>query len=124
MWGLADVVLTIPKRDPAGSLYRSILPSVLAQQGIYCSDYEGPYLVHQWFERRDCAVSSEGLIPFFLPNLQLMIPSPEHMKQLYAACKVKRKIWKEMPNGSHNDTVAELYFFNHIFDFVSEELGA
>jgi hypothetical protein len=46
------------------------------------------------------------------------------MKQLYAVCKAKRKIWKEMPNGSHNETVTEPYFFNYVFDFVSEELRA
>ena len=48
---------------------------------------------------------------------------PEHMKQLYAVCRAKKKIWKEMPNGSHNDTVAEPYYFNHIFDFVNDELN-
>jgi len=61
---------------------------------------------------------------FVLGNLQLTNFSPEHMKQLYAVCKAKRKIWKEMPNGSHNETVTEPYFFNYVFDFVSEELRA
>lgn len=50
--------------------------------------------------------------------------SPEHMKQLYAVSKAKRKVWKEMPNGTHNETVTEPYFFNHVFDFISEELMA
>lgn len=53
-----------------------------------------------------------------------MVFSPEHMTQLYAVSKAKRKIWKEMPNGSHNETVTEPYFFNHVFEFVSEELRA
>ena len=45
------------------------------------------------------------------------------MKQLYALSKAKRKVWKEIPNGSHNNTVAEPYFFNYVFDFIAEELG-
>lgn len=53
---------------------------------------------------------------------KLTFPSPEHMKQLYAVCKAKRKVWKEMPNGTHNETVAEPYFFNYIFEFMIEEL--
>ena len=45
------------------------------------------------------------------------------MKELYAVCRAKRKTWKEMPNGSHNDTVAEPYFFNHVIEFVNIELS-
>ena len=46
---------------------------------------------------------------------------PAHMKELYAVCKAKRKTWKEMPKGSHNDTVAEPLFFNHVIEFVNLE---
>ena len=28
-----------------------------------------------------------------------------------------------MPNGSHNDTVAEPYFFNYVVEFVGTELS-
>lgn len=40
------------------------------------------------------------------------------MKSLYAICQSKQKIWREFPNGSHNDTVAEPNFFNHIMEYV------
>lgn len=55
-------------------------------------------------------------------NPSLAFLSPEQMKQLYAVCKAKRMIWRELPNGSHNDTVAEPYFFDYISDFLREEL--
>ena len=45
------------------------------------------------------------------------------MKELYAVCRAKRKTWKEMPNGTHNDTVAEPYYFNHVIEFINSELG-
>ena len=53
-----------------------------------------------------------------------LVPSPDHMKQLYALSKAKRKVWKEIPNGHHNDTVAEPFFFDYIFGFIVEELKA
>lgn len=42
------------------------------------------------------------------------------MQQLYNVCRAKRKVWKAIPNGSHNDTVAEPYFFDYVLEFISE----
>lgn len=44
---------------------------------------------------------------------------PSHMKKLFHACK-SPKAWRELPNGSHNDTVAEPRYFQHINEFLSE----
>ncbi|KAM0120076.1 bem46 protein, variant [Aspergillus fumigatus] len=32
------------------------------------------------------------------------------------------KVWRTLPNGGHNDTVAESGYFEHIYDFVIEEV--
>lgn len=40
------------------------------------------------------------------------------MKTLYSLCKAKDKIWKEFPEGSHNDTVAEDGYFDAIDEFI------
>lgn len=53
-------------------------------------------------------------------SLTLVLHRPSHMQQLYAVCRAKKKVWKTMPNGTHNDTVAEPYFFNYMIDFINE----
>lgn len=30
------------------------------------------------------------------------------MKQLFRLCKSKNVVWKELPNGDHNNSVAEM----------------
>jgi hypothetical protein len=44
------------------------------------------------------------------------------MKTLYSVCKTKDKIWKEFPEGSHNDTVAEEGYFDAIDDFITHHV--
>lgn len=44
------------------------------------------------------------------------------MTQLYAVCETTRKVWRTLPNGGHNDSVAEPGYFDHIHSFVSEEV--
>ena len=48
--------------------------------------------------------------------------SASHMKELFELCRAKVKIWKELPNGSHNDTVGEPYYFEYISDFIDNEI--
>ena len=45
---------------------------------------------------------------------------PSHMIQLRNACKSKSITWRTIPGGSHNDTVAEPYYFNYITEFVND----
>jgi hypothetical protein len=42
------------------------------------------------------------------------------MKRLYNVCKAKVKIWREFPDGTHNDTVAEPNYFGYIEQFIRE----
>ena len=58
------------------------------------------------------------LLPISAPTANL-IDRPSHMTRLFEICKAP-KIWKELPNGSHNDTVAEPRYFQYIEEFLSE----
>lgn len=44
------------------------------------------------------------------------------MTALFASCTSPRKRWRTLPNGAHNDSVAEPNYFDHIHDFVMEEV--
>jgi hypothetical protein len=44
------------------------------------------------------------------------------MKTLYSLCQTKVKVWKELPEGSHNDTVAEPNYFNYIDEFILRQV--
>ena len=44
------------------------------------------------------------------------------MTQLFAVCEANRKFWYSLPNGGHNDTVAEPGYFERIHSFVMEEV--
>jgi hypothetical protein len=44
------------------------------------------------------------------------------MAQLYALCKASTKVWRELPNGGHNDSVAEPNYFEYIHAFVMEHV--
>jgi hypothetical protein len=48
---------------------------------------------------------------------------PSHMTRLYQLCRSEPKIWRELPNGSHNDTVAEAGYFAYIESFLSEHIA-
>lgn len=45
------------------------------------------------------------------------------MARLYKICKAP-KVWRELPNGSHNDTVAEPGYFQYIDDFLGKSVTA
>ncbi|KAF1915011.1 Alpha/Beta hydrolase protein [Ampelomyces quisqualis] len=55
----------------------------------------------------------------FLSGLKDEIIPPSHMSRLFEVCKAP-KVWRELPNGSHNDTVAEPRYFEYIEDFLRE----
>lgn len=44
------------------------------------------------------------------------------MEQLYSLCQAKTKIWKAIPNGTHNETVAEPYYFHYIAEFIRDHV--
>lgn len=42
------------------------------------------------------------------------------MEQLYSLCQAKNKVWKTIPNGMHNNTVAEPRYFEYIIEFIDK----
>ena len=40
------------------------------------------------------------------------------MKQLFSICKSPRKVWKDFPDGSHNDSILEPGYFEAVSDFI------
>ncbi|MCJ1371746.1 hypothetical protein MMC20_002965 [Loxospora ochrophaea] len=56
----------------------------------------------------------------FISGLKDEIVPPSHMKELYSLCRAETKIWKEIPNGSHNDSVVEPHYFEYIVNFIGE----
>jgi len=40
------------------------------------------------------------------------------MKQLFKLCKSKTIVWKELPYGDHNSSVAEPGYFSYIAEFI------
>ena len=58
----------------------------------------------------------------FPARLTLIIFRPAHMKTLYGLCTAPVKIWKDFPEGSHNDTVVEEGYFNAIDEFILVEI--
>ncbi|KAF2842954.1 BEM46 family protein-like protein [Patellaria atrata CBS 101060] len=68
---------------------------------------------------------SEQIIPqidqipiLFLSGQKDEIVPPDHMRKLYSICRAPVKIWKDFPEGTHNDTVAEPGYFYAIDDFL------
>lgn len=70
--------------------------------------------------------SSETLIHqievpvLFLSGLKDELVPKAQMAQLFSMCQSKRKVWKEFPDGTHNDTVAQPGYMNDVFDFITE----
>lgn len=42
------------------------------------------------------------------------------MKELFRLSKAKGLVWKELPNGDHNNTVGERGYFQHVNDFLEQ----
>ncbi|KAL8663650.1 MAG: hypothetical protein Q9202_003720 [Teloschistes flavicans] len=75
-------------------------------------------------------IPSEEVLPeitkvpiLFMSGLRDEIVPPTHMKELYAGCRTTKKIWRDFPNGTHNETLAQPYFFDYIVQFVRELFG-
>ena len=60
---------------------------------------------------------------YLTPMTSLLTHSrPSHMTELFTLCKAHTKVWRTLPNGAHNDTVAEPGYFEHILNFITEEV--
>jgi len=79
-------------------------------------------LCHQYWASEDILPLITAIPILFISGLKDEIVPPSHMQQLYSVCKAKTKIWKAMPNGAHNDSVAEPYYFDYIAAFIQEHV--
>ncbi|KAI4640856.1 uncharacterized protein J4E92_007951 [Alternaria infectoria] len=76
-------------------------------------------LCHQIWPTEETLPKISKIPILFLSGLKDEIIPPSHMTKLFDVCKAP-KVWKELPNGSHNDTVAEPRYFQYIEEFLSE----
>ncbi|GKZ20197.1 hypothetical protein AbraIFM66951_008459 [Aspergillus brasiliensis] len=79
---------------------------------------------HQYWTSEDVLPKITQVPVLFLSGLKDEIVPPSNMTQLFAICKSDRKVWRTLPNGGHNDSVAEPGYFEHILSFVREEVLA
>lgn len=78
-------------------------------------------LCHQIWPSEETLPKITNIPILFLSGLKDEIIPPTHMSRLYQVCR-STKVWKELPNGSHNDTVAEPRYFQYIEDFLNEHV--
>lgn len=57
------------------------------------------------------------------PYVNLTDVRPSHMKTLFEKCGAYKKIWRDFPDGTHNDTVAAPGYFQAIADFCQDYVG-
>jgi len=79
-------------------------------------------LCHQYWPSEEMLPQITDVPILFLSGLKDEIVPASHMSQLYSVCQAKTKIWKELPNGHHNDSVAEPHYFDYIWSFISTEV--
>ncbi|KAI4094817.1 MAG: hypothetical protein L6R37_007161 [Teloschistes peruensis] len=81
------------------------------------------FMCHQYWNSEEALPEITKIPILFMSGLKDEIVPPSHMKELYAGCRTRKKIWRDFPNGTHNETLAEPYFFDYIVHFVRELLG-
>ncbi|KAF2178578.1 BEM46 family protein-like protein [Zopfia rhizophila CBS 207.26] len=109
--------------DIAGIILENTFTSIrkLIPSAFPPARYLAP-LCHQLWPSEETLPQISGVPMLFLSGLKDEIVPPSHMARLYRICKSHPKIWKELPNGSHNDTVAEPGYFAYIDDFIMEHV--
>ncbi|KAI8935976.1 hypothetical protein NX059_007480 [Plenodomus lindquistii] len=76
-------------------------------------------LCHQIWPSEDTLPQITQIPVLFLSGLKDEIVPPSHMIRLFQVCR-SPKVWRELLNGSHNDTVAEPGYFQYIDQFLAE----
>ncbi|KAI4260754.1 MAG: hypothetical protein LQ352_000146 [Teloschistes flavicans] len=81
------------------------------------------FMCHQYWNSEEVLPEITKVPILFMSGLRDEIVPPSHMKELYASCRTTKKIWRDFPNGTHNETLAQPYFFDYIVHFVRELFG-
>ncbi|KAJ6259887.1 hypothetical protein Dda_5531 [Drechslerella dactyloides] len=79
-------------------------------------------LCHQVWPSEETIPKVESIPILFLSGLRDELVPPEHMKRLHQVAGSSTKVWRELPDGSHNDSVMEPGYFEYINDFVNDEV--
>ncbi|RVD81053.1 uncharacterized protein DFL_008931 [Arthrobotrys flagrans] len=79
-------------------------------------------LCHQVWPSEDIIPKINKIPVLFLSGLQDELVPPSHMKRLHAISKAPIKVWRDFPNGTHNDSVMEAGYFENINDFINDEV--
>lgn len=79
------------------------------------------WLCHQYWPSEDILPQITEVPILFISGLKDEIIPPSHMKKLLSVCRAKSITWRTIPNGSHNNSVAEPDYFQFIFDFIKEK---
>ncbi|KAK3631956.1 bem46 protein, variant [Elasticomyces elasticus] len=80
-------------------------------------------LCHEYWRSEDMMPQITDMPVLFISGLQDEIVPPAHMKQLFRLCKSKTVVWKELPNGDHNNSVTEPGYFEFIDSFISAHVA-
>ncbi|KAK5112912.1 hypothetical protein LTR62_003734 [Meristemomyces frigidus] len=75
-------------------------------------------LCHEYWKSEEAITQITDVPVLFISGLQDEIVPPSHMKQLFRLCKSKAVMWKELPNGDHNSSVAEPGYFQFVEEFI------
>ncbi|KAF2262497.1 BEM46 family protein-like protein [Lojkania enalia] len=118
---IASAARNLKQGDIAGIILENTFTSIrkLIPTAFPPAKYLAP-LCHQLWPNEETLPRITGIPILFLSGLKDEIIPSSHMVQLYRICRSEPKIWKEFPNGSHNDTVAEPGYFAYIDDFISQ----
>ncbi|KAK6509088.1 hypothetical protein TWF481_003851 [Arthrobotrys musiformis] len=79
-------------------------------------------LCHQVWPSEEIIPKVNKIPVLFLSGLQDELVPPAHMRRLHAISKAPVKVWRDFPNGSHNDSVMEPGYFEHVNDFINDEV--
>jgi abhydrolase domain-containing protein 13 len=81
-------------------------------------------LCHEYWRSEQMLPQIRDIPILFISGLQDEIVPPTHMKQLFRLCKSRTVVWKELPNGDHNNSVSESGYFQFVEDFIKQHILA
>ncbi|KAL7266230.1 bem46 protein, variant [Rhizina undulata] len=73
---------------------------------------------HQIWPSETTLPSITNVPVLFLSGAKDELVPPSHMKTLYNVCNSYIKVWKELPDGTHNDTFVKEGYFEYIYEFI------
>ena len=79
-------------------------------------------LCHQYWLSEESIKQITDVPILFLSGLKDEIVPPTHMAELYRLSPAKKKILRTLPGGTHDGSVAEEGYFDHVFEFLMGDI--